>query len=210
MSKNFKKKAIQIVSFNRFVFKFPPSKRVFLTFDDGPHPVYTLEILKILKNFQAPSTFFLLGENVKRYASIATKIQEEGHTIGMHTFNHKTLDQMTRTEFDSDIKICQSLIMPITDHSPRILRPPQGKLNLIHLYWAVLNRVKIVHYTITSNDWNAKDVSDIQDSIPIEKIVGGEIINFHDNNLLTVTALPGLLESVRSRGYSFASIPDVF
>ncbi|MFC0139464.1 polysaccharide deacetylase family protein [Erwinia mallotivora] len=103
-------------------------KRIHLSFDDGPHPVNTLQILETLKEYNIKATFFVLGERVKNYGSIVEEIIAEGHRVGNHTYDHKDLTTLSEQEITDEIRTTEKLI---AQHAPvdHIIRPPYGSRN---------------------------------------------------------------------------------
>lgn len=204
--KNFKKTLIQRLTGGRFVYRFPVGSSLFLTFDDGPHAQHTPQIIAILKRFRAKATFFLVGRNVERYPDIVQQIRDNGHSIGLHTHSHKTLDRMTRPEFDREISLNQEAIHRAISQRPTLLRPPEGRLTLASLIWAMSSGLRVIHYTVTSNDWKANRTEDITDLFERTPVRGGNILSFHDNSALTVGAIPTLLERFARAGFTFQAI----
>ncbi|MGB4450724.1 MAG: glycerol-3-phosphate acyltransferase, partial [Tepidanaerobacteraceae bacterium] len=101
-------------------------KYVALTFDDGPDPVYTPEILDILKEKDVRATFFLVGKNVNSYPEIAKRIVEEGHSIGNHTYSHRSLIPLTAKSTYKEVKDAETAIDEATGVRPTLFRPPRG------------------------------------------------------------------------------------
>jgi peptidoglycan/xylan/chitin deacetylase (PgdA/CDA1 family) len=202
------KMLLQTFTFYHFVFKFTSSKIIYLTFDDGPSALYTRYILDTLDHFCAKATFFLVGENVQRYPGIVAKIQASGHSIGLHTFSHKRLDRMCKREFIAEIIKNQVAIEEITGYRPFIFRPPHGKIGIRNFIWSISHGLRIVHFTITSSDWQANSGFEIIQTIRNHRIRGGEILCFHDTVRHTVDALPLILDELRGLGFYFA--PMIF
>ena len=97
-------------------------KKIYLTFDDGPHPRITPQVLEILKKFNAKATFFCVGNNVKKYKDTFEMIKREGHSVGNHTFNHeKGLITKTKDYVDSVIEADALIQSPL-------FRPPHGRI----------------------------------------------------------------------------------
>jgi peptidoglycan/xylan/chitin deacetylase (PgdA/CDA1 family) len=101
-------------------------KIVALTFDDGPNPTYTPQILEVLAHFQVKATFFLLGRNVAAHPKTVHAVVEAGHAIGNHTFNHPYLADCTPAEVISELSQCQRTIREVVGIVPKVMRPPFG------------------------------------------------------------------------------------
>ena len=106
-----------------FLWEMPKGeKKIYLTFDDGPHPTITPQVLEILKKFNAKATFFCVGNNVKKYKETFELIKKEGHSVGNHTFNHeKGLITKTKDYVDSVIEADALIQSPL-------FRPPHGRI----------------------------------------------------------------------------------
>lgn len=191
-----------------------PSKRyVYLTFDDGPHPKYTLQILNILKRYNVKATFFVLGKKAEQFPHIIKSIKESGHIIGNHGYSHRPiwilLPKDTREEFDKT----DSIISGITGESPRYLRPPWGGVNLGLLEFLRNKSRKIVLWSLDSRDWQRTiDEKKLAKRV-LERIKPGDIILFHDGRWddiseKTVRVLPQIIEGLRSKGYEFSNELD--
>ena len=205
--KNLAKNSVQLLSHGQFVYSLKTTDRVFFTFDDGPNDSFTPKVLEILRDFGHQATFFLIGEQVNRFPSIARQILSEGHRIGLHTHGHRMLDELNRTEFNAEIRENQEAIANAVGETPTILRPPRGRLRLRNLRWAAQANVRLIHYTITSNDWKAKCCEDVLNAVKLERVRPGDIISFHDNNENTIAALPILLKGISAKGLRSACFP---
>lgn len=104
----------------------PETRKIALTFDDGPHPVYTEEMLKVLEQEQVPATFFLLGENAEQYGEQVRMIAEQGHLIGNHTWRHVQVTSLPKEEAEEEILAVSSLVEELTGNGTSYVRPPFG------------------------------------------------------------------------------------
>jgi peptidoglycan/xylan/chitin deacetylase (PgdA/CDA1 family) len=100
------------------------SKEVVLTFDDGPDPAYTPEILDILNKNRIKGTFFIVGENAMLHPEIVKRMHKEGHEIGNHTFTHPDIQSITPFQTRMELNANQRLFQGITGHSMTLFRPP--------------------------------------------------------------------------------------
>ena len=101
-----------------------PAPVVYLTFDDGPHPVYTPQVLEVLDSYEVKATFFVVGDMVRRWPDPARQIVEEGHSIQSHAWNHDTLTAFSRKEFIRDMNRTQTELLYATKTQATCLRPP--------------------------------------------------------------------------------------
>lgn len=193
-------------------------KYVALTFDDGPDPVYTPEILDILKEKNIPATFFLIGKNVETYPDIAKRIVREGHSIGNHTYTHKSLIPLSARATFEEIKKAEKAIENVTGLRPTLFRPPRG---VYSSYATKLLRDE--RYTIVLWDVSAVDWAELLPKSIVTNVTGrvkpGSIILLHDsgdlvtfkggNRSATVKALPEILDSLRAGGYEFVTVDQM-
>lgn len=171
-----------------------PSHAVSLTFDDGPHPVWTPRVLDCLRHHGVRATFFLVGERAWNHPEIVSRIAAEGHEIGNHGWTHRSMLLCTAQQMAESIGRCQRTIARITGTSPRWLRPPFGRRDF-RLY-RVSKRLGLVPvlWSLDSQDWLRHDVEPI--CRRIHRAQRGDIVLMHDGRpdcAATVDALDSLL-----------------
>ena len=181
-------------------------KTLYLTFDDGPHPLITPKILEILKKYNAKATFFCIGNNVKKFPKTFELIRKEGHAVGSHTFNH---ENGWKTDTDAYIKSFNDANELI--HS-NLFRPPHGKIKRSELKklrtWHAAS-LQIVAWTVIAYDWDhALSPDDVYQNV-IKNATDGSIVTFHDslkayNNM--ISALPRVLEYYSHKGFIFKAL----
>lgn len=147
---------------------------IYLTFDDGPHPEVTPNILDILKQYSISATFFCTGKNAQDFPDIIARIQSEGHCIGNHSFSHENGWQTTSLHYNHSIEKTDSII-----HS-KLFRPPYGKVNLKSLEYLKKNKYSIIMWTWMSYDY-MKSMSVERILKRATKVKGGDIVVFHDS-----------------------------
>ncbi|WP_276203550.1 polysaccharide deacetylase [Paenibacillus fonticola] len=192
------------------------SKVVYLTFDDGPSKL-TDEVLAILRRADVPATFFLLGEQAKRYPEVVNRINEAGHAIGNHTYNHK-YDALYSSfgEFWSQIKETEEVLRKITGSRTPLVRAPGGTYGHFDKnYFNLLEQggYKVFDWNLDSGDSKRKGVpaSEILENITSAKQGQSMNVLMHDGagHEQTVKALPKIIEFYKSRGYEFRALtPD--
>jgi peptidoglycan/xylan/chitin deacetylase (PgdA/CDA1 family) len=193
-------------------------KVVALTFDDGPSPVWTPQILDELKFAKVKATFFMLGEHVVKYPEVARRVAEEGHEIGNHTFDHHVLVYYTMEELEKEIKEAEGAIKEVTDRSTRYFRPPKAWLTNPEKKKIEEMGYKTVLWTLNSKDWVTFDDKYIIKYI-LKHIRPGDIILFHDSGGVfkveggdrreTVLAVRRLIERLKERGWRFATVGEL-
>lgn len=200
---------------NNFYFKgSSETPKVAITFDDGPHSVYTSEILDILKRNNAKATFFLLGSNIGGQQEKIRRIVAEGHTIGNHTWSHPDIRKLTSEQLVSEINQLDVTIEKITGRKPALFRPPYGFFNDQNLVQLSNNNYKLIKWSVDSFDWRDRDVDKILTNI-LPGIKQGSVILFHDTMVgadrtsATVRALPDLIRTLKSQGYQFVTVDEL-
>lgn len=183
--------------------------KISLTFDDGPNPFFTEEVLKILEKQRTKATFFILGKWAEQYPKIIKKIQKAGHIIGNHSYSHK----------QGDFDLAENIIKSITKESSKFIRPPHNKIKwCLHSKLAFNPKVKIVNNDTPLGDWEGfkADVL-IREAQRIVK--NGSIILLHDgsedkNELSTrskemIKALSKIIETLKEREYLFVGLDEL-
>ena len=160
--------------FGGLIWRIAQSKKVYLTFDDGPVPEATIWVLDLLKSKNIKATFFCVGENVKKNPEIYKRIISEGHTVGNHTYNHLNSWKTKKTAYTNNVDKAAEVI----DSS--LFRPPYGKLtpNLIR---ALRKKYDVVMWDVLSGDFDTTITP--QDCLKNvkENAKEGSIIVFHDS-----------------------------
>lgn len=193
-----------------------PKKTLVLTFDDGPHNLYTAEIAAILKQYDAPAVFFSVGRNLGSFdtsgkarlssrADVSRKLKDAGFVLGNHSFTHAQLAKQTGANLKAEILNTDTLLKAIdADRSP-LFRFPYGAHNSEGLETLASAHLKSVMWNIDSLDWADPVPASIADRVlrTVDKH-GRGIILFHDIHQRTVKALPIILDRLVAEGYQFA------
>jgi peptidoglycan/xylan/chitin deacetylase (PgdA/CDA1 family) len=151
---------------------------VALTFDDGPGPA-TPEVLEVLGGFRARATFFLLGQNVVRYADFARAIVPAGHEVANHTFSHRPLPELSSAERRAEIARGHQAILDVTGVAPRLIRPPFGFQTVPAYLDARRSYREVVGWSLVGEDW-AGDSADVIAARVTGAIQPGDIVLLHD------------------------------
>lgn len=219
-----------LLFFNRYVYRgfgqqvdiirrgTPEFKVVAITFDDGPDPLYTPGILDILQEYNVPATFFMVGRHVQQYPDIVRRIVEDGHSVGNHTWSHRSLVPLSVDQTRLEIMQAHYAIEAITGTPPRLFRPPRGVYSSFARTFLREQEYTIVLWDVTSQDWAELPSRRIADNV-LNNVSPGSIILFHDsgnlisaeggNRINTVRALPLVIEGLQQQGYSFLTIDDL-
>jgi peptidoglycan/xylan/chitin deacetylase (PgdA/CDA1 family) len=188
--------------------QYPPQHllekgEVVLTFDDGPHPTYTKEILAALKAQCTKATFFNVGEMVKQYPDVAREVQAEGHTIGTHTWSHPNLGAVSleraKTQIESTIST-ENTLLP-NGVAPFFRFPYLSDPKRVRAYLAERN-IAVFGIDVDSSDYRTKSPDKLTTNVLKGLIkTGGGIILFHDIHGVTAKALPNVLEELKRHGF---------
>lgn len=186
--------------------------KIALTFDDGPHPVYTPIILDILKEHGVRATFFIIGENAERYPDLVRRIQQEGHEIGNHTYLHKNLKEHSVNCICDEITHAEDAILRIAEQRTKLLRPPGGLYNQQVCDAARKLDYDIILWTVDTLDWTHPTSEEI--AVTIESnIKCGDIILCHDfiggDPSPTPDAIRLVIPRLLQRGYTFVSVSEL-
>ena len=183
-------------------------KVVALTFDDGPDPVYTPQVLKVLQKYHVPATFFALGASVYQYPEIVKAEIKAGHLIGNHTYSHPRLSLLSAGDIRAEIIEADGEIKKITNKTPIFFRPPYEELTENILTASRDQRKQIILSTITLEHESAKTPKAKAERV-IRIVFPGAIILAHDGRLNrseTVAALPYLIKGLTTKGYRIVSL----
>lgn len=195
--------------FGNFDFKEYLSKPcIALTFDDGPHEVFTREILKVLEQEGARATFFVVGKQVKIFPELLQEIARSGNEIGNHTYNHYNLTTLDDVQVNYEIKTNEELIERITGLAPRFFRPPGGHYNYKIVEVAKLNGEDMALWSIHSSDTDRPPVEYIMKKI-LTNVEDRSVILLHSGVKQTLEALPLLVRELKKKGYRLVTLSEL-
>jgi peptidoglycan/xylan/chitin deacetylase (PgdA/CDA1 family) len=180
-------------------------KKVALTFDDGPNPIYTEPLLDGLKERQVPVTFFVLGQEAERYPQILCRASEEGHQIGVHSYEHVNLRNLTDEQALEQVNRANQIIYQATGQYASLIRPPYGcwkedleeESRLIQVLWDV-----------DPLDW-ATTSSDLVVQRVLKNVEENSIILLHDASASSVQAAFAIIDELQAEGYTFVTVNDI-
>jgi peptidoglycan/xylan/chitin deacetylase (PgdA/CDA1 family) len=176
---------------------------VALTFDDGPS-IYTDGLLDILQAHHAPATFFVLGRSARVQTRTITRMAQEGHEIGNHSWSHLNLKDLTEEQIQDQVDQTNTLVAEITGTTPRYLRPPYGTFND---YVVATVQMPVILWSLDPLDWKDRDADLIVERM--REASSGAIILAHDIYTSTVNAMPAVLESLANRGIHFVTVSEL-
>ncbi len=185
--------------------------QIALTFDDGPHPGRTPEILDILEKYNIKATFFVIGENVNYYPEVFQRIVAEGHEIGNHTYSHKVLTDCNEKDLKEEIELFNKALENYEPKPILNIRPPEGGYGNCLKEFASLNDYNIVLWSVDTMDWAHRSVENIVETV-LSETSGGDIILMHDfisGKSPTPDALEIIIPKLIERGFEFVTVSEL-
>ncbi len=187
------------------------SPKIALTFDDGPHPKRTDEILDLLEEYDIRATFFVIGQNAVYYPEPLRRAVSLGHEIGNHTFCHSGTSAMSEIRFTKELRDTGKVISELTGASLSLFRPPEGACTNAILDAAEKEGYSVILWTVDTRDWELASTESIVKTVQ-KNIRGGSILLFHDYTppeAHTVDALKILIPSLLEKGYEFVTVSEL-
>jgi peptidoglycan/xylan/chitin deacetylase (PgdA/CDA1 family) len=184
--------------------------KVAITFDDGPNPASTPQILAILEAKKAKATFFILGKNGEAYPELLLQISQKGHEIGNHAYSHQRLTRLSPDGIKAEINRTEFIITNITGQKPLTVRPPDNAYNDDIIRIASELNYTFALWSIDTRDWTNTPASSIISKASAAQ--PGDIILLHDGvkPSHTVEALPGLIDLLQGKGYQLVTLQELF
>jgi peptidoglycan/xylan/chitin deacetylase (PgdA/CDA1 family) len=185
------------------------TKKIYLTFDDGPIPEVTPRVLEMLEQWKAKATFFCVGDNVQKHPQVLKQVIDQGHRLGNHTYHHLKGVKVSTEIYMQDVALCQQLLQPeLPDAAPLLFRPPYGRFTKEQRR-ALSPNFTLVMWDVLSADYDARLAPETCLQKSIRYTQAGSIVVFHDSlkaweRLQWV--LPRYLEHFSRKGYTFASL----
>lgn len=188
-------------------------KSVALTFDDGPDPVYTNQILDLLAKYDAKATFFVVGERAKAYPDIIKREVKEGHEVANHTYSHVYDFDNSPAKLMKELDRSSEIIRKLTGYKPTLYRPVAGYYNDLILNTAIKNGYRVVLWSWTQDtrDWSCPGVNKITNNV-CSDIKPGDITIFHDSGgdrSQTVCALENILKYLKKEGFKCVTVSEM-
>ena len=194
-------------------------KKIILTFDDGPDPVYTPQILDILKREKVPATFFVVGMMAEQNIPLLKEIYESGYEIGNHTFFHPDLSKVSPARVNFELNATRKLIECVTGRSTILFRAPfnadaepQVRAEVLPIVQSRAQNYINVGESIDPQDWQLNTTADKIVSAVIAQQANGSIILLHDaggDRTATVAALPRIIDYFKKKGYEFTTVAHI-
>ena len=185
-------------------------RAVCLTFDDGPEPIYTTQVLDVLKKYQAPAAFFCIGEKINQHSPIIKRIVEEGHHIGNHSYCHSwKFSFFSRDKMYLDLRDYEDNILVVSKAPTHTFRPPFGVMNPTVVRVARELNYTIIGWSIRSFDTRGESEDRVFRRI-IRQIEPGSVILLHDRLPGCASLLTRLLEHLKAINYEVIPLDKMF
>ncbi|WP_210468673.1 polysaccharide deacetylase family protein [Sporosarcina sp. 6E9] len=185
--------------------EIPPVKKVALTFDDGPDPKVTTQILASLKKYDAKATFFMLGSRVEYYPEIAKDVANAGHELGNHTWTHPNLTNASIKKIKSEITRTSAIIEKVTETKAVLFRPPYGAINKTVRQQTDL---PVILWDVDTLDWKHRNANQLLTEVK-KSTRDGSIILMHDIHQSTADGLDAVLAYLDGKGFTFVTVSEL-
>jgi peptidoglycan/xylan/chitin deacetylase (PgdA/CDA1 family) len=192
------------------------SKKILLTFDDGPNDPHTLNLLQVLAKYNVRATFFMIGRHVQQRPDIARAVAEAGHVIGNHTFTHPNLIFKSAQQTHHQLLDCRHALQDAIGEHSNLFRPPFGGRRPSTLRTARELALQTIMWNVTGYDWNAPPAAVIENKIA-HQMRGGDVILLHDggdkamgtDRSQTVIATENLIRRYKDQGHEFVTVGEI-
>lgn len=180
-------------------------KLVALTFDDGPHPDHTGSLLDGLKERGVHATFFLVGTQIQYAPQLVSRMAQEGHQIGVHTYSHVSVTGLEREEFRLQVEGTRRLLYSLLGEQELWLRPPYGILDENAQDWA---DSPVILWSVDPEDWKDDKVKRIKEHL-VSHVRDGDIILMHDIYPTSVEAALAAVDELQEQGFRFVTVAEL-
>lgn len=184
-------------------------KIIAISFDDGPHPKYTPEVLDLLSQYDVPATFFVIGKNIRGNEKLIQQMDASGHILGNHTFSHSFfIDFKGKLGFMFELDATSDLIHEVIGKRTKYFRPPYGVTTPALAAASGALDYSIIGWNIRSLDTTGKKENEIAERV-IRRIKPGALILFHDTSAKTVAVLKQTLNFAKQNGFKVVSTEEL-
>jgi peptidoglycan-N-acetylglucosamine deacetylase len=183
-------------------------KTVALTFDDGPHYLFTPAALDILKEERVPAAFFVIGRMAVRHPDLMKRIVADGHELGNHSYSHASLAHLTPHKMQVEYLATQNIVRDLTGVTMKWARPPGGSMNSHVTASAAANGLVTVLWSVAPKDYQRPSWEVLWDRVQRQLQPGGILI-LHDGPPSTLRDLRRLIRTLREEGWKFATLEEL-
>lgn len=192
------------------------TKQIALTFDDGPDPRFTGQVLDKLKTYDVPATFFVLGMRVNSNPDLLRRINSEGHEVGNHTFSHPNLTNASVDELVQEVTDTEQAVEAVIGYRPRLFRPPYGFITRPQVERLAELNNSIIGWDVDTNDWQGIPAEEVAQTV-LQTTNAGSIILMHDGGdvntanpvIYSADALDEIIPTLQDQGYTFVTVSEL-
>lgn len=189
--------------------------RIALTFDDGPDPRFTEDVLDVLQQYGVPATFFVMGSRAVAYPEIVERMRNEGHIVGNHTYFHPNLvKEGSIPTLEREVSRTEDTLLDIIGYRTTLFRPPYGFLYNELVEKLAEMEYSVIGWSVDSLDWQ-EDPPEVIASMVVDNVEPGAIILMHDgadwdgDRTNTIESLHQIIPTLQEQGYEFVTVPDL-
>jgi peptidoglycan/xylan/chitin deacetylase (PgdA/CDA1 family) len=186
----------------------PNVRAVALTFDDGPHPAFTPQIIAILGKYNVKATFFVVGKMARQSPELVKREAAAGHVVGNHSYDHVNLTKIPVGQIGVEWRKCNALIKSVLGADPTFCRPPGGDYDKDVITAAADAGLTTVLWTDDPGDY-AKPGDKVIEKRVLRRIDNGAIVLMHDGVQQTIDVLPQIIEHLQKRGFTFQTVAEM-
>jgi peptidoglycan/xylan/chitin deacetylase (PgdA/CDA1 family)/glycosyltransferase involved in cell wall biosynthesis len=182
------------------------SSAVYLTFDDGPHPEHTPQLLDVLRRAGARATFFVIGQNAERYPALVKQIAADGHAIGHHSFFHESPERTSAVQLLGEVARTQELFAKIVGQPSQLFRPPYGRLTAAKLWRLWQAGQRVVLWNVDPKDYAATSAEGLRTWFRRRPLQAGDVVLLHDSHPHAVQVIPEVIDNCRARQLTLSAL----
>ncbi|WP_068544419.1 polysaccharide deacetylase family protein [Thalassotalea crassostreae] len=182
------------------------SKDIYLTFDDGPTPIVTEQLLSLLSKYNIKATFFMIGSNIEKHPEIAKSVVDNGHSIGNHSLTHKEFPSLSFKQQVIEVEQTNKLIDSLKAFNKKLFRVPRGKWTIFILFYCFISKIRAIHWSLDSNDYQKSSINSLINRLKNQPLKNGEIILFHDDHNLSIEILEVMIPIWLDANFKFRTL----
>jgi len=191
-------------------------KCIALTFDDGPYPPYTQQLLQVLKEEKVKATFFVVAQNAEKYPELLKQELAAGHEIALHSYVHRDQLKLRAEEVQQNLEQGKAALEKIAGVEVKYFRPPHGFKDWVVMEESAKAKLEVVNWSVIPRDWTNPGVEVIVQRV-VDKAETGAIVLLHDGDSpkytapreQTVQATRAIIRKLKEQGYSFVTIGEL-
>ncbi len=193
-----------------------PSKKLALTYDDGPNDPYTRQLMEVLAKHDVRATFFVIGRYAQRKPEIVRELVKAGHAVGNHTYTHPNLIFQSETQVRTQLRACRQVLEDAIGAPSNLFRPPFGGRRPAVMRILKEGGLDPIMWSVTGYDWSPTTPERIEKNV-LRQLRGGDVILLHDGGHVemgadrshTVAVTDRLITRFKAEGYEFLTIPEM-